>query len=85
MVMCIDEDLLLADGFDGALIGIGQRCGQPNLAVYSIPLALGILVDRDGMTIEEAREQLDFNVLGAWVGDRSPMWIHPMGLAERRE
>ena len=73
--MDIDEDLLLADGFEGALIGVGPRCGQPNLAVYSIPLALGILVDRDGMTIEEAREYLEFNVLGAWVGDRSPMWI----------
>ena len=73
--MAIDENLLLADGFDGALIRIGQRCGQPDLAVYSIPLALGILVDRDGMTIEEAREYLEFNVLGAWVGDRSPMWI----------
>ena len=80
-----DEDLLLADGFESALVGVGQRCGQPNLAVYSIPLALGILVDRDGMSLDEAREYLDFNVLGAWVGDRTPLWIDPMGIAEMRE
>lgn len=80
-----DADILLADGFESALVGVGQRCGQPDLAVYSIPLALGILVDRDGMTIAEAREHLDFNVLGAWVGDRTPIWIDPMGIAEMRE
>ena len=26
---------LYADGFDGALVGIARRCGQPSLAVYS--------------------------------------------------
>lgn len=80
-----DADILLADGFESALVGVGQRCGQPDLAVYSIPLALGILVDRDGMSLDEAREYLDFNVLGAWVGDRTPIWIDPMGIAEMRE
>ena len=30
----MEEELLLADGFDAALIGTGERCGQPTLAVY---------------------------------------------------
>ena len=28
------EELLLADGFEAALIGTGERCGQPTIAVY---------------------------------------------------
>ena len=25
------EDMLLADGFEKAFIGVGERCGQPDL------------------------------------------------------
>ncbi len=31
-----NENALLADGFDDALIGIARRCSQPTLAVYDI-------------------------------------------------
>ena len=80
-----DADLLLADGFDDALIGIGQRCGQPDVAIYSIPLALGILVSRDGMEPDEAREYLEFNTLGAWVGPKTPIWVDPLTVSELRD
>ena len=38
-----DEGLLLADGLDEAFLGVGRRCGQPEIAVYSVARAvLGI-------------------------------------------
>ncbi len=78
----MDAELLLAEDLDDALIGIGRRCGQPDLAIYSIPLAIGILMRRDGMDPDEAREYLEFNAINAWVGDRTPVWVEPMTHAE---
>jgi hypothetical protein len=79
-----DEDVLIADGLDEAFLGIGRRCGQPDLAVYSIPKATAILMDRDGMTEDEAREYLEFNSIGAWVGALTPVWVEAMTLDEAR-
>jgi len=76
--------MLAADGFAEAFIGVGYRCGQTEVAVYSIPLAVDILV-REGMKPEEAMEYLEFNTLGAWVGDETPLWVSPMSMKEYLE
>lgn len=34
------------------------------------------------MTEEEAFEYLEFNILGAWVGEETPMFVHPMTMEE---
>jgi hypothetical protein len=68
-------EALLADGFDTALIGVARRCGQPTLAVYDYELGLQVLMERDGMTREEAIEYMEFNVVGAWVGEHTPIWL----------
>jgi hypothetical protein len=69
------EDILTANGLDDAIIGVGTRCGQPPLAVYDVSKVLDILVDRDGMTYEEAEEYFGFNIEGAWVGEQTPVWL----------
>ena len=71
----IDESVLLCDGFDEALIGFSQRINEPLLAVYSYEKMTDILIERDGMTHEEATEYLDFNVIGAWVGPQTPIIV----------
>jgi len=73
--MSDDDDLMTADGFDAAMIGVGSRCGQPDLVVYDIEQCIQILMNRDGMDRETAQEYFDFNVEGAWVGERTPMWV----------
>jgi hypothetical protein len=72
--------MLLADGLDEAFIGVGRRCGQKDVAVYSIPKAIDLLVTRDGMTAEDAEEYLEFNSIGAWVGDETPIWMEAMDM-----
>jgi len=71
----IDEEILLADGFDDAIVGYAQRCGQPILAVYCRDKCIDILMNRDGMSHEEANEFFSFNTEGAWVGDRTPLFL----------
>lgn len=68
------DELLLADGFDDAFLGYGERVGEPPIAVYDIEKAIEVLVAQ-GLTEEEAREHFSFNVASAWVGDRTPMFI----------
>jgi len=70
-----DEEILTADGFDYALIGVCERAGQPTIAMYDKDKCLLILQERDGMTEEEAEEYFYFNVVGAWVGDYTPCFV----------
>lgn len=70
-----DEDLLTADGFDDAILGVGTRCGQLPIVVYDVAKAIDILITRDGMSYEEAEEFFTFNVEGAWVGEQTPVWL----------
>jgi len=71
-----NPEALWPDGFDGAYLGVARRCGQPTLATFSVEKALRILMDRDGMTQEEADEFFEFNVVGAWMGEGTPIWVY---------
>jgi hypothetical protein len=71
------DGLLTADGLDAAVIGIARRCGQPDIVVYSIPKAVECLVEQ-GMSHEDADEFLEFNSIGAWVGEQTPAWMIPI-------
>ena len=74
-------DLLLATGLEEAFVGVGRRCGQEEVAVYSIQKAIAVLM-KEGATEEEAREYLEFNSIGAWVGPLTPVWLEAMTLSE---
>ena len=66
--------MLKADGFDDAIIGIGSRCGKPDIIVYDVNKCIKILINQN-MTEEEARDYFDFNVVGAWVGEETPIFV----------
>lgn len=68
-----NPNALFADGFDGALVGIARRCGQPALAVYSRSKCIEILTKK--MSSEEAEEYYEFNVCNAWVGENTPIFM----------
>jgi len=64
-----EEDILKADGFDEAIIGI--ETNEMRL-IYSVSKCIQILC-RD-MEEEVAVEFFDFNVRGSYVGDKTPIW-----------
>ena len=72
-----DPDILLADGFEDALVGYGTRFVH-GVAVYSTSKCLDILMQRDGMTHEEAMEFFTFNVTGAYAGENTPVFIEDL-------
>jgi hypothetical protein len=65
---------LKADGLEEALIGTGRQFTQ-ELMVYSVEKVLEILVTRDGMSYEDAREFYEFNIVGAYVGAGTPVFV----------
>lgn len=68
-----DENLILADGFDEAFIGIAIQFNT-KFAVYSRPKCIEILCK--DMTWEDAEEYFEFNVQGAYVGDGTPAFMY---------
>ena len=65
---------LKADGLEEALIGTGRQFTQ-ELMVYSVEKVLEILMTRDGMSYEDAREFYEFNIVGAYVGTGTPVFV----------
>ena len=71
-----DEDLLSADGFEDCVIGVAyDKMTSVHRLVYSRAKCISVLVARDGMTFEEAVEYFDFNVEGAYVGEKTPIFV----------
>jgi hypothetical protein len=64
-----EEQILKADGFDEAILGIEE--GSMRL-IYSKSKCIEILC-RD-MSEEDAMEHFDFNVAGSYVGEQTPIW-----------
>ena len=71
------ETPLLMDGFDEACIGYSQRMNEPLLAVYSYEKMVEVLMTRDGMDDEMAMEYIDFNCVGAYMGETTPIIVMP--------
>jgi hypothetical protein len=64
-----------ADGFEGAKLGIMRRCGQKDIMTYDYGKCVKILMDRDGMSYDDAVEFMEFNVVGAWIGAETPGFV----------
>lgn len=80
-----EEPTLLAAGFEKAFIGWFTRPGKPTVCVYDIDKCLAILMLRDNMTEELAREFLEFNTLGAWMGEGTPAFMQRGSLKEFKD
>ncbi len=70
----LGNDLLFADGFDNAIIGVAVGCDSGRV-VYNTRQMVEILVQKEELTEEEAWEYLEFNTFGAYVGKETPIYI----------
>jgi hypothetical protein len=67
-----NERAMLVDGHDDALAGYDTQ----GRAIYFVDAIVGRLMQRDGMTHEEAIEFFDFNIAGAYVGEYTPIYMY---------
>ena len=77
--MYVDDEpeILFADGFDSAIMGVVQDPWQDNTTrvLYSIERILKTLMDRDEMTYEDASEYFEYNIRGAYMGKYTPLFL----------
>lgn len=65
-----DTEFLVADGFDDAIIGYHTSSER---LIYSVKKCIHILME-EGMSEEDALEHFSYNVEGAYVGEKTPIW-----------
>lgn len=72
--------MIKLDGYDEAILGfayVWQEGDRVETLVYSAESICTILMNRDGMTEEEAREFIDFNIEGLYAGINTPILVWP--------
>ena len=78
--MYVDDEpeILFADGFDSAIMGVVQDPWHDNTntrVLYSIERILKTLMDRDEMTYEDASEYFEYNIRGSYMGKYTPLFL----------
>lgn len=68
-------EILFCDGYDEAIIGLG-RCFNQFKVVYDKLKIIDIL--KKSMTQEQAEEFFEFNIVGAYVGEATPIFIETL-------
>jgi len=85
----INPEAIILDGFNEAIIGLGERINLGPVVAYDVEKMLNILaLDmeveesdlQEGETIEMlkynmAYEYFEYNILGAWMGEFTPVFI----------
>ena len=70
----LEDDAIVMPDFDNALIGVSTDGN----AIYDYYKMLEILINRDGMTEEEAADYISYNTLRAlpYAGEKKPIVIY---------
>ena len=74
-IIDINPEAMLADGFDEAILGMCIQFGSEPVVAYDFNKCVEIVMERDGMEREEAIDFINFNVVGAYVGLSTPVFI----------
>jgi hypothetical protein len=64
-----------ADGLDEALIGTAYRIDLGEILVYDFDKCVDIFMDINDWTEEEAIDWVEYNVVGAYVGEDTPIFV----------
>jgi hypothetical protein len=68
-----EEDILCCVGYDQCVIGYNFQ--DKIRLIYSVKGIINQLIEEE-LTEEEAYEHLEFNIVGAWVGEQTPIFCY---------
>ena len=77
--------LLLAVGFDDAILGIAESYCNCTVVCYDYEKCCEILMEREGWDRMEAEEWMQYNVVSAHMGKGTPAFLYRMTLDEINE
>ena len=62
------------DGFEDCIVGNAERFNMDPVFCYDYDKVITKMV-KSGMTEEQAVEYYEYNMLGAWVGEGTPVFL----------
>jgi len=66
----------LADGFENAFVGSSiSAFNREQVAIYDYEECIAVLIQQD-MNEEDAVEHFQYNVIGSWVREDTPIFIN---------
>ena len=65
--------MLTFDGFDEAIIGYGGQSGQDPCFIYDYDKILDILITKDSMSLDDAVDYLEYNLIKSYLGEGTPI------------
>ncbi len=68
--------MLKADGFDSAIIGVGTKFNNDSLC-YDYEKCIEVLMNEHSLEYDEAVDYMEFNVVGSYVGEHTPIFVRP--------
>ena len=87
-----NEEALICDGFDEAIIGMAERINLGPVVAYDVDKIIDILIpqmeltddelmdipieDRDGYIHSMAYEHFEYNIKNSWMGEFTPVFIY---------
>lgn len=79
------EGAVLLDGFEDCIIGIVEEFGNGRRILYSKDMILDKLQSRDSMTLEDAEEFYDYNILGLHAGEQNAVFLDLELIPEKKD
>lgn len=67
-----NPEAILWDGLDSCIIGMSTD----GRAIYSLDSLLNHFQIHEDMSEQDAREHIDYNIVGAYVGEYTPIHMH---------
>lgn len=76
------EGAILLTGWEDCIAGVFENLNGEKVVVYSVEKIIDTMTERDGLKVDEAWEHFYFNVHGAFLGPRTPVFIHQREIQE---
>ena len=73
-IAALNPSALIADGLDEAILGYGQQFPKEPVLIYDYDKCVEVFMEQ-GMSYEDAIEWMEFNVVNAYYGDGTPIFM----------
>tara|TARA_R110000850_G_scaffold30939_6_gene85504 strand:+ start:37 stop:279 length:243 start_codon:yes stop_codon:yes gene_type:complete len=69
------DGLMIMDYFDDCIVGVIKGIDNKDKVCYSYKKVIAKLMRDDEMSEEDAIEHFEFNMIGAYVGEHTPVFL----------
>ena len=72
----VPTGILIADGLNDGAVGYTTTSDGAEHVIYDYEACCMVFMKLNDWTYDEAAEWMDFNVVSAYVGENTPIWMY---------